>query len=75
MVRVARLISPSRDFTGTAGVTRPPRVGDEATVCHRYAPDESVATVAVEMVDREGSTVWLADFLPDELELVRHTAS
>jgi hypothetical protein len=26
------------------------------------------------MADPEGRTVWLADFLPDELELVSHTA-
>jgi len=74
VVRVARLDAPARDFSGTKGVSRPPRVGDEAIICHQYDPCDPKAVVAVEMADPEGRTVWLADFLPDELELVSHTA-
>jgi len=73
VVRVVRLNSPVRDFTGTECVRRAPRVGDEATVCELYAPNDPAASVAVEMVDRQGMTVWLADFVPDELELVHRT--
>jgi hypothetical protein len=29
-----------------------------------------MAPVAVEMVDAQGMTVWLADFVPDELEVI-----
>ena len=71
VVRVARLNSADRGFEGTESVRRAPRVGDQATICELYAPNDPNASVAVEMVDGEGMTVWLADFAPDELELVR----
>lgn len=41
---------------------RPPQLGDVATICHEYEPKDRTATVAVEMVDAEGYTIWLADF-------------
>ena len=70
VVRVVKLNSPTRDFTGTESVRRAPRVGDQGTICDQYDPDDPKASVIVEMVDRKGMTVWLADFVPDELELV-----
>lgn len=73
-VRVIRIIRPDREFEGTDGVARSPRVGDVATVCHEYQPDDSTAIVAVEMVDSRGYTVWLADFDRTELELVSRPA-
>ena len=69
-VRVVRLLTAERKFSGTVGVSRPPRVGDVATICHEYHPRDPDADVAVEMVDVSGSTIWLADFARDELELV-----
>ena len=70
VVRVTQLLEVARAFTGTASVARPPAVGDVATVCHEYQPNDSAAPVAVEMVDRDGYTIWLADFERSELELV-----
>jgi hypothetical protein len=70
VVRVARLNAPAREFTGTESVRRAPRVGDRATVCEMYDRKDPGAPVAVEMVDAQGMTVWLADFAPDELELI-----
>ena len=67
-VRVTKLLNPSRTFSGTKGVSRPPRVGDEAMICHQYDPQDASAAVAVELVDLQGQTIWLADFLPEELE-------
>jgi hypothetical protein len=73
VVRVAVLKDLDRSFDGSDGVKRPPQIGDKATVCHDYDPDDPTATVAVEMVNEDGLTVWLADFDRDELELVsRH---
>ena len=69
-VRVSRLLSPSRAFDGTESVKRPPIVGDEATICHQYNPDDPAAALAVEMVDERGYTIWLADFVPEELEFI-----
>ena len=70
IVRVAVLKNPDRSFDGTDGVKRPPEVGDVATICHEYDPKNSSAEIAVEMVNDDGLTVWLADFERDELELV-----
>ena len=73
VVRVAVLKERDRSFDGSDGVKRPPQTGDMATVCHEYEPDDLTATVAVEMVNEDGLTIWLADFDRDELELVsRH---
>jgi hypothetical protein len=69
-VRIVRLLNADRFFGGTASVRRPPRVGDVGIICHEYQPDDPDAVVAVEMVDPEGFTIWLADFARDELELV-----
>ena len=69
-VRIVELKTPSRDFSGSEGVARAPRVGDIATVCHEYDSADASARVAVEKVDSSGYTIWLADFETDELELV-----
>lgn len=69
IVRVAKLRSAGREFTGTESVMRAPRVGDIGTICHEYSAGTD-ATVAVEMVNEVGLTVWLADFHRDELESV-----
>jgi hypothetical protein len=69
-VRVVRLGNLERQFQGTEGVCRSPKVGDLAVIVHEYDPDNPAAPVAVEMLDDEGYTVWLADFEKDELELV-----
>lgn len=71
IVRVVRLLERDRPFDGTVSVQRPPRLGDVATVVHEYDASHVNTPVAVEMVDEEGMTVWLADFLREELELVQ----
>jgi hypothetical protein len=52
-------------------VRRAPRIGDVATICHEYEPGKASGLVALEMVDAQGRTAWLADFERGELELVR----
>jgi hypothetical protein len=69
VVRVVRLSKPDRSYSGTDGASRPPKIGDVATICHEYERHNPNATVAVEMVARGGTTIWLADFARDELEL------
>ena len=73
IVRVASLKKRDRSFDGSNGVKRPPEIGDVATVCHEYDPDDPSAKVAVEKIADDGLTVWLADFDRDELELVLET--
>jgi len=70
VVRVVALKTQQRHYTGSAGVVRSPAVGDIATICHEYAPQDKTPTAAVECVASDGRTVWLADFEREELELV-----
>lgn len=69
-VRVVRLFRQDRDFDGTPGLSRAPKIGDTAAVVHEYDPSDPMAPVCIECVDSQGNTVWLADFDKDELELV-----
>jgi len=66
VVRVARLLRPDRPFQGTPGVCRAPQVGDAGTLVHAY----DVTSFAVECVNTDGLTVWLADFFAEELEFL-----
>lgn len=70
VVRVAKLLTSERKFDGTDGVKRAPEVGDTATIVHLYESDSPAGAVVAESVDAHGNTIWLADFQPDELELV-----
>lgn len=71
LVRIVKLEYLNRPYEGTETVMRPPKVGDVATICHEYDPENAKSKVAVEMVDSHGNTVWLADFDRCELELVK----
>jgi hypothetical protein len=66
VVRVARLLRPDRHFQGTPGVCRAPQVGDTGTVVFAY----DVTSFAVECVNTDGTTVWLANFFAEELEFL-----
>ena len=68
VVRIVRLMQPERHFSGTAGEMRAPRVGDVATIVHLPVGADGCI---VECVDPGGRTVWLAEFLLKELELVQ----
>ncbi|HEX9724892.1 MAG TPA: hypothetical protein VGC53_11490, partial [Vicinamibacteria bacterium] len=69
-VRIVRLLKANRYHDGTVGVRRPPQVGDLGTIVHEYDREDPRAPLMVEKSDPDGHTVWLADFEPDELELV-----
>ena len=69
-VRVRCLKLPNRPYDGTESVKRAPEIGDIAAIVHEYLAGDPAAPVAVEMVDQDGMTVWLADFHRDELEFV-----
>ncbi|HEY6073723.1 MAG TPA: hypothetical protein VIV15_10095 [Anaerolineales bacterium] len=72
VVRVTKLLKPERDFMGSEDTKRPPRVGDIGTIVD--IPEGSSDYYVVECVDSDegswGATLWLADFVSDELELV-----
>jgi hypothetical protein len=47
---------------------RAPRVGDTGAIVHVHASGGEAAGYTVEAVSADGYTIWLADFLPDEIE-------
>jgi len=63
-VRVVRLLSPTRRFSGTDWRLSGSQVGDVAIICEQYDPRDPTAALGVEIVDADGMTVWFADFLP-----------
>lgn len=65
VVRIIDLREGEREFSGSEGVSRAPRVGDIGTIVHTLKPGEAYI---VECVDSEGWTIWVADFLAEELE-------
>jgi hypothetical protein len=67
VVRVARLLRLDRPFQGTPGVCRAPQVGDTGTIVYDY----DVTSFAVECINTDGMTVWLADFSAEELEFLK----
>jgi hypothetical protein len=67
VVRVTVLLQSDRQFLGSDGVKRAPLVGDLAAVVHVLEPGRAFR---VEAVDSEGYTLWVADFLAEELQLV-----
>lgn len=66
-VIVVQLLQPDRHYDGTATVMRPPRVGDTGTIVNVDTVDGEDTGYMVENVDVEGNTIWLADFLPNEI--------
>lgn len=66
-VKIVRLLQPNRQYDGTAPVRRSPCVGDTGIIVYIYASDGEDTIYAVENVEAEGHTIWLADFLSDEI--------
>ena len=67
-VKVVRVVSPKHNFLSGIGGTRSPRVGDVGCIVDIYSkPHEAYC---VECVRPDGGSDWLADFLPEELDLV-----
>jgi hypothetical protein len=67
IVKVVKLLKPSRDFSGSKNVSRPPQIGDIGTIVHVHDPSKACI---VEMSDEKGMTIWLADFVAEELEVL-----
>jgi hypothetical protein len=63
VVIVSRLLREEREVTGTAGLVRRPRIGDQGAIVHVLGQEHRT----VECVDSSGGTSWLADFHVTEL--------
>ena len=66
-VKVIELLQSNRPYQGAASVMRPLSVGDIGAVVYVYSVQSEAVGYIVESVNEEGNTVWLADFLPDEI--------
>ena len=76
-VRIVTVHGPAEDHLAATGSIRPPRVGDTGTIVHlvpTHDPDNPTTRYLVEDVAPDGTTVWLAEFSRDELELVSRSA-
>lgn len=69
-VKIVKLLDKDRNFDGTEGVKRPPKVSDVGTIV--FLKDEFCM---IECVDSDGHTIWLADFLTEELEVLENGGS
>lgn len=67
-VEICQLIKMDRPYNGTNGVMRAPRVGDVGKIVHitQHRWDGDLIYI-VQSSTVDGRTVWLADFLPQEL--------
>jgi hypothetical protein len=65
-VRVVRLLVSEREVTSGAKSPQQPHVGEEGDV----VADVGEGILLVEHSTADGQTLWLAEFLEDELELV-----
>jgi hypothetical protein len=65
-VRIARLRVPEREVTGASSSPPQPRIGEEGDV----VADVGDGVFLVEHATADGQTIWLAEFLEEELELV-----
>lgn len=70
VVRVARLLHPSRDVDGSSVEPQQPRVGERGTVVDLLGDD----LYLVERTTDDGRTLWLAEFHEQELELLDRPA-
>ena len=65
-VRIVRLRVPEREVTGASPSPPQPRIGEEGDV----VADVGDGVFLVEHATADGQTIWLAEFLEEELELV-----
>jgi hypothetical protein len=70
VVRVTRLLLPSRDVDGATAEPPQPQLGQRATVVDSLGD----GLYLVERVTDDGLSLWVAEFHEDELELVDRAA-
>ena len=66
VVRIARLAEDERDVDGSLDPPRQPRIGEIGTIIEQVGDD----IYLVERCTDDGRTLWMAEFLAAELELV-----
>jgi hypothetical protein len=69
-VRIVRLIGSPTNYNGWNLNRRAPQVGDRGFLIDRLDAEGVGTRWVVEASASDGTTIWLADFLDEELELV-----
>jgi hypothetical protein len=69
VVRVVRLLHPPEHYDDWNQNQRPPAIGDTGTIVNILQAAGLPDNYVVESCDRDGNTIWLGDFLAEELEL------
>ncbi|GLV59196.1 hypothetical protein KDH_60240 [Dictyobacter sp. S3.2.2.5] len=67
VVRIVKLLNQKHIIDGDDAIIREPQVGDVGTIVMVY---QQGAGYCMECVDDDGWTIWLANFTPEELELI-----
>lgn len=68
-VRVRRLLNDAPSYDGWHSNHRPPQVGDEGTNIDVLSAPNLPERYVVESCLPDGSCLWLADFLEEEIEV------
>lgn len=68
-VRICRLSQPSDSYNNWRSNIRLPQVGDYGTVVDVLTAEGLSSKYIVENCQPDGSTLWLADFYAEELEI------
>ena len=66
--KVIKLSEADRHFDGTEDVMRPPAIGDVGTIVMVHRTAAEIVAYTVECVGNDGDTIWLSDFLPEEVQ-------
>src|SRR5258705_13537124 len=69
-VKVVRLLQSERPYDGTSTALRAPQIGDTGAIVHIHFVDGKASGYIVENVAPDANTIWLADFMPNEIEKV-----
>lgn len=68
LVRVRQLLQPPAEYDGWRVNQRPPQIGDVGTLLDILHAPGLPDRYVVESSEADGVTVWLGDFLAEELE-------
>ena len=70
LVRVVQLIQPAENYDGWKMNRRNPAIGDIGTIVEVLKASGHPDHFVVESSGIEGMTIWLSDFLAEEIEAV-----
>lgn len=70
MVRIKNMLNTPEHYDGWKVNQRPPQIGDTGAIVEILKAKGLPDCYVVENVANNGSTIWLADFFAEELEVI-----